>query len=83
LQMELAFKLSILVYYTEYIYTETKLSKIEIYSDNGKLTKLFTKDITYTDGVLTQTVLTRESDSQTMTTVYAYESGVIKSKTRS
>jgi len=83
LEMQLMFKTAILMYYTEYTYVTGKLTKIEVYSDIGKLTKLFTKTFEYTDGILTSTVLTRESDSAILTSSLAYIGGNLTTITRS
>jgi hypothetical protein len=80
--LELAFRLATVAYYTEYTYTDGSLTKAEIYTDSGKGTKLYTKILTYAVGNLTQMVITREDDSLTLTCDYTYAVGVLAGVTK-
>jgi YD repeat-containing protein len=86
LEMEMDFKASNLFYYKEFTYDSTSelLITIEYYTDNGKGTKLFNKDLSYnpSDQLITS-VLTRILDVVTMTKTLAYDgSGNLISITR-
>tara|TARA_R110000744_G_C19319150_1_gene557422 strand:- start:664 stop:1560 length:897 start_codon:yes stop_codon:yes gene_type:complete len=60
-------------YYKEFTYLNGSLSKIETYSDNTKATKLFTKDLTFSSGVLIQISETNETASTTDTKNFVYD----------
>ena len=60
-------------YYKEFTYLNGSLSKIETYSDNTKATKLFTKDLTFSSGVLIQISETNETTSTTDTKNFVYD----------
>ena len=60
-------------YYNEYTYTAGDLTKVETYATSAKTAKLYTKDLTYTLGVLTSIVTTDESTSGTTTQTLSYD----------
>jgi hypothetical protein len=72
LEMEMEFKAAKLYYYKEFSYTGNKLTGITIYEDNTKVVTLFSKILTYVSNKLTETNLTRTSDSATLKKVFAY-----------
>ena len=73
-EMELEFKSIYLYYYKELTYSAQKqLSNVGIWADNLKTLKLFNKDLSYNASKqLIRTDLTRISDSETMTKLFAY-----------
>ena len=72
LELEMEFKAANLYYYKELSYTDTKLTGVDIYTDNTKTVTLFSKSLTYSDNKLTQSNLTRISDGATLTKVFNY-----------
>ena len=72
MELEMEFKAASLYYYKEFSYTGTQLTGIGIYEDNTKVVTLFSKTLTYTDNKLTETNLTRISDSATLKKAFAY-----------
>jgi hypothetical protein len=72
LELEMAFKAAVLSRYSEYTYAAKNLTRIDIYTDNTKVTQLFSKVMTYVGKNLTQTVLTRISDGATLTKSFTY-----------
>jgi hypothetical protein len=76
MEMEMEFKTSSLCYYKEFTYNSSKLlTNIGIWTDSGKTTKLFNKDLTYNvSKQLIETELTRISDSATLTSTFTYNS---------
>ncbi len=83
LEMELEFKSANLTNYKTYGYTLGKLTLVEVWETSGMLTKLFSKTLAYTGTLLTTTVLTRVSDSATLTRTYAYSGSTLTSVTTS
>jgi len=81
--LEQAYDYAVAHFYTEFTYASGVLSQIDIYTNSSKTTKLFSKVFTYTSGVLTSIVVTRVSDSSTLTKTFTYTSGVLTSITRS
>ena len=73
-EMELEFKSIYLYYYKELTYNAKKqLSNVGIWTDDLKTLKLFNKDLSYNASKqLVRTDLTRISDSETMTKLFAY-----------
>lgn len=75
-EMEMEFKSVSLYAYKELTYnTKKQLTNIGIWTSNNKISKLFNKDLSY--NVLKQLVrtdLTRISDNETMTKLFAYNS---------
>ena len=59
--------------FKEFTYTTGQLTKVETYTDNTKAVKLETKDLTYTAGVLTQSVFTDELSGNTETKSFVYD----------
>ena len=72
MELEMEFKAVNLYYYKEFSYTGTQLTGIDIYEDDTKAIALFSKTLTYVDNKLSQTDLTRISDSATLTKTFAY-----------
>lgn len=72
MELEMEFKAVNLYYYKEFSYTGSQLSAVDIYEDDTKAVKLFNKTLTYTDSKLTETNLTRISDSVTLKKVFSY-----------
>ena len=72
LELEMEFKAAQLTNFKEFTYTGKNLTAIDIYTDNTKTTKLFNKVLSYTGTNLTQTILTRVSDSATLTNDLVY-----------
>jgi hypothetical protein len=60
-------------FYKELTYIGGDLSKIETWEDATKATKLFTKNLIYTTGSLTQITLTNETTSTTETKTLSYD----------
>jgi hypothetical protein len=83
LELELSQILSTLVCHVVYTYTGQKLTLLEIFTDATLVTKLFSKTLTYTGNNLTQIVLTRISDSSTLTVNYTYSGATLTSSTKS
>ena len=71
-EMEDAWKYAYTSYYSEMTWSGTVLQRIDIYTDSGKGTQLFRKAFTYTSGKVTSIVITRYSDSKTLTRTIAY-----------
>lgn len=59
--------------YKELTYVGGDISQIDIWENNTKALKLFTKVITYTTGNITQTVLTDEQNAKTLTKDITYD----------
>ena len=70
-------------YYTQMIYTGSNVTEIIYWDSPSMVTQLFTKNMTYTGGLVTQVVLTRISDSATLTKTIAYSGSQVSSVTRS
>lgn len=84
LELELAFKMANLYFYREFAYdVDGLLVGVGSWADNTKALKLFQLDLSYTGSDLTGSVLTRISDSATLTKVFGYTSGNLTSITRS
>lgn len=73
LELEMSFKAANLSNYKEFTYTAGDLTGIDIYEDDTKAVKLFNKIFTCISGTLTQLVLTRVSDSATLTKDFNYD----------
>jgi hypothetical protein len=82
MEEELAFDADQESYYSEYGYSGDDLSTLDIYTDSGKVTKLWDIDYTYTTGKLTTVVAVRQSDSTTLTYTYAYTGDKLTSVTK-
>ena len=72
LELEMEFKAAQLTTFTEFAYTGNNLTTADIYVDATKIVKLFNKVLSYTGNTLTTTVLTRISDSATLTKTFTY-----------
>jgi len=81
LEMEMEFKAAVPSYYKELQYTDGNLTNIGIWLDNTKVTKLFNKDLSFSSGNLTQTLLTRISDSSKILKLFNYTDGNLTSVT--
>ena len=81
LELELEFKLAKLSRFIENTFTGNKLTAVDVYDDATKVLTLFNKVLTYTGNKLTMTVVTRISDSATLTKVFAYTGNKLDSIT--
>ena len=72
LEMEMAFKTAKTQYTSELLYTGNSLTTVNLFETPSKTVKIFQKDLTYASGRLTTTVLTRISDSLTLTKTLSY-----------
>ena len=79
MEMEMEFKAAKLYNYKEYSYGGSgafpQLVLFEIWENETKMTRLFRKDFQYGDGLfpqLTRTDLLRDSDNETLTRLYSY-----------
>lgn len=68
--------------FSELTYSGAVLDKVEIWTDASKTTKLFTKQLTYSSGDLTQVVITDHISTKTMTKTIIYQAGKPKTVTR-
>lgn len=73
LEMEMAFKTANLTNYKVLTWTLGQLTAIDIWTNPGMTVKLFNKVLSYTGDQLTSTVLTRITDSATLTKTLAYD----------
>lgn len=76
-ELEQTFISSITTAYTEFTYTGSDITKIEIWDNNLKAVKLFTKNIIYTNGSITQTQTINEVNTRVLTKDYIYTNGNI------
>lgn len=58
--------------YTEFTYTGDNLTKIEIWDTAGKVSKLFTRDLSYTGDNLTSVTTTDEQSTEVLSTTFSY-----------
>ena len=72
MELEMEFKAAKLYYYKEFTYTNNQLTGVNVYENDTKSVQLFNKILTYTESKLTQTGLTRISDSATLTKIFSY-----------
>jgi hypothetical protein len=70
-------------YYTQLTYTGSNVTGITYWDSPSMITQIFTKGITYTGGLVTQVVLTRISDSATLTKTITYSGSEVSTVTRS
>ena len=76
--------LDLSAFFAEFTYGSGLLTKIEYWNSTSKNTQYYTKDLTYTSGTLTQSVLTNNISSATQTKVLAYDnSGNLTTITKS
>jgi hypothetical protein len=68
--------------YMEYTEVAGDITQVNYWTDSGKGTKLFTKDITYTSGNPTLVVITDEISGKILTTTIAYSGDDIASVTK-
>lgn len=68
--------------YMEYTSTGSDITTVEYWTDSTKVTKLFTKNMTYTSGNPTLIVITDEQTSSVLTTTIAYVGDIITSVTK-
>ena len=80
-EIEDLYKVAYSTKYSEYTYTGSNLTKIEIYTDSGKATKLFTKDLSYTGSQLTSITITDELTGNTLTKTLGYSGDSLITKT--
>ena len=72
IELEGEYKVASLNAFKELLYTGSNLTTINIWETSAKLTLVYTKTLSYTGDQLTQTVLTRQSDSATLTKDFTY-----------
>lgn len=63
--------------YSELTYTNDDISKIEVYNNDTKGVKLFTKDIFYTDGNISEIKITNEISKEIVIKTISYTDGNI------
>ncbi len=63
--------------YTEYVYADNKVTQVNVWEDNLKTNKLYTKDLTYTDDKITQITITDEQTSNSLTKTITYSGDTI------
>lgn len=82
--IDLDFKSAYNTYYHVISYTvDGDVSSIDIWTDSGQGTKLFTKAFTYLGGNLTQIAITDEISDATLTKAFSYDAdGNIETITR-
>ena len=83
LELELAFTAESPHTYRELIYTGDKMTTVNHWETPAMLTKLYQVDYTYTGDLLTTSVLTRISDSATLTKTFIYSGDTLLSVERS
>lgn len=81
IEMEMDFVAAKANYYKELSYTGANLTGVDIWTDAGKTEQIFGKVLTYTGADLSQTVLTRISDSITLIKDLVYTAGKLTSVT--
>ncbi len=67
--------------YKEFTTSGGSLSKIDMWEDSSKATKLFTKTFTYVSGVLSEIETVDEINSKTLTKALVYTSGILSNIT--
>lgn len=72
LEMNMEYKAAISSYYKELSYSDN-LSNVSIWFDDTKVLKLFNKDLTYSSGSLSKTLLTRISDNAKLLSLFNYD----------
>jgi len=74
IELEMSFKAANLYNYKELTYSNSLLSEINIYTDSGKVTKLFRKELEYdVSDKLNLITLTRISPSASLTKTLSYD----------
>lgn len=76
----LNFNLARTATYTEYTYTGTNITKIEIWTDSTKTTKLFTKTLSYSGDKLSGYTMTDHINSKTLTAIFSYSGDKLVSR---
>ena len=69
-------------HFAEIIKTGDDVTQINVWTNSSKTVKLFTKNITYDTGKVTQVVIIDEINSQTLTTVIGYSGENVVSTTK-
>lgn len=69
-------------HYTEFSYTGNNLTTVDIWEDNGKTTKLFTRTLSYTGNNVTSVVTVDEQGTDTLTTTLVYTGNNLTSTTK-
>jgi len=59
--------------YSELIYTNGNITQINVFENDTKIKQLFTKDITYTNGSISQVLITNTISTQTLTKDIYYD----------
>lgn len=72
MELDAEFIIASINHFKEFLYTGEKLSTVNVWETSSKLVKSFQKDLSYTGDQLTQTILTRISDSITLTKDLVY-----------
>lgn len=68
--------------YTENVFTGSDLTQVNIWTSSAKVLKLFTKNITYTNGNPTTIVLTDNISGKKLTTTIAYSGSEVLNVTK-
>ena len=68
--------------YMEIVYTGADITQVNYWTNSGKAIKLFTKNISYTDGNPVTIVVTNEQTGAVLTTSITYSNGDILSVTK-
>jgi hypothetical protein len=72
MDVRLAFRAAATTGYTEFSYSGTQLTQIDIWTNSGMGTKLFTRTFSYTGTNLTTAVTTDETTGQVYTRTFGY-----------
>lgn len=80
LNLVIGFNLSLDAAYAEFTFTGEDLTNVDVWEDDTKATKLFSKTISYDAGNIDEIVLVDEVRTKTMTTVFTYLAGNIATK---
>lgn len=81
IEIESLFKVAQSTKYTEYTYSSGNLTSVDIWDTSSKVTKLFTKTLTYTGADLTGITIVDEVNSNTLTKTLVYSGGNLSNKT--
>jgi hypothetical protein len=73
IEMEMEFKAANSSYYKELTYDDGFLTNVGIWIDDTKVYQLFSKDLNYTNELLSSTLLTRTSDNAKLLKILEYD----------
>jgi len=80
-EIEGQFKVAQSTAYSEFIFVDGKLTSIDVWDTASKVTKLFTKTITYSGDDIDTVTLVDEVSGQTLTKTITFSLGNISTKT--